>query len=94
MKKDVMDYNAQIVSSNSSYNYVTRQLIATPQPEADIYGATSAKADKPTGLSVLSVVLFIALFFGILTAFGIGLSSLSNSSNISQTVSEYVRRLT
>jgi hypothetical protein len=93
MKKDVMDYNAQLVSSNSSYNYVTRQLIATPQPEVDLAGAPSAKAEKRPGQSVLSIVLFIAIFFGILTAFGVGLSSLGSSSNISQTVSEYVRRL-
>jgi len=93
MEKDAMDYKAQIISSQSSYNFVTRQLIATPQPEADPNPPSRAKAEKRQGQSVASIVLFIAIFFGILTAFGVGLSSLSSSSNISQTVSEYVRRL-
>ena len=88
-----MDYKAQIVSSCSSYNFVTRQLIATPQPEVDHDTPSRSKVENHQGQSIMSIVLFIAIFFGILTAFGVGLSSLSSNSNVSQRVSEYVRRL-
>jgi len=90
---ETMDYQTQLVSSNSSYNFVARQLISTPQPECPPAARAKSPAEDRQGQSILSIVLFIAIFFGILTAFGVGLSSLGGSSNVSQTVSEYLRRL-
>ncbi|MEY3283803.1 MAG: hypothetical protein RIR86_1816 [Acidobacteriota bacterium] len=90
---ETMDYQTQLVSSNSSYNFVARQLISTPQPDCPPAARAKSPAEHRQGLSILSIVLFITIFFGILTAFGVGLSSLGGSSNVSQTVSEYLRRL-
>jgi len=87
-----MDYKAQVVSSQSSFNFVTRFLVARSEPVAtDAPAKGSQKVRRGSGL--LSVLLFIALFFGILSALGLGLSGLSNHSNLSQTFTEYVRRL-
>ena len=88
-----MDYKTELVSSQSSFNFVTRFLIARSEP-ADAAAPTPKRSKAVTrGQNVLSVILFIAIFFGLLSALGAGLSELGDNTSLSQTVTKYVRLL-
>ena len=88
-----MDYKTEIVGSQSSFNYVTRFLIARSEPAAAAESTPKRSKAITRGQSVLSVILFIAIFFGLLSALGAGLSELTDNTSLSQTVTRYVRLL-
>ncbi|NBO66037.1 MAG: hypothetical protein EBU88_14550 [Acidobacteria bacterium] len=88
-----MDFKTQIISSQSSFNYVNRFLIARPEPVDAPKSVPKFEKLFRRVQGILGVILFVAIFFGILSAIGLGLSELSNRSSLSQAVSSYVKRL-
>jgi hypothetical protein len=85
-----MNYKSQIVSSHSSFSYLNRYFVFNSEPAEP---ARAGQQAKGRGQTLLGIILFTLFFFGILSAFGYGLSRIGNSSNISQSVTKYVKRL-
>ena len=87
--KIAMKYRSHLTSSHSSFSFMSRNLVATDAAES----ASSRNKTTTRGQSLLSILLFAIIFVGILSALGFGLSKLGNSSNVSQSVAEYMKRL-
>lgn len=88
-----MNYKSQIVSSHSSFSYLNRYFVSPLESADSATAVTPFQQAKRRAQTLAGIILFTLFFVGILSAFGYGLSRLSNTSNISQSVTEYVRRL-
>lgn len=85
-----MNYKSQIVSSHSSFTYLNRYFVS---PTESAESVNPHQYTRGRGQTLVGIILFTLFFVGFLSAFGYGLSRLGASSNISQSVTEYVRRL-
>ena len=88
-----MNYKSQIVSSHSSFTYLNRYFVSPTESADSGDSVNSHQYTRGRGQTLVGIILFTLFFVGFLSAFGYGLSRLGASSNISQSVTEYVRRL-
>lgn len=89
-----MKYKSHLTSSHSSFSFMNRNLVKTASAEhAGGIEHPQGEKTKTYGQSLLSLLLFAIIFVGILSALGFGLSKFGNSSNVSQSVTKYMKKL-